>query len=186
MSNIPEIGQKVRKVVDWDSVEPLYRAGILSNYEICRQYAADHTHTQTWKTSVTETAIRKRAKEKGWQRDIADRVIKTVREKLVRGEVCETNISDDEAIEIASDGPFRIGISQRHRTVRLLQIQDELTEELRENKADIDVMSRVRGFKDIAAAVKLLQDQQAAQYNLSATMNPGSVNMIEVEFVGMD
>lgn len=178
--------RKIRKIVDWDSIEPLYRAGILSNYEICRQYANDHTHTQTWKPSVTETAIRKRAKEKGWQRDIADRVVKAVREKLVRGEVRETNISDEDAIEIASDGPFRIGISQRHRTVRLLQIQDELTEELRANKDDIDVVSRIRGFKDIAAAVKLLQDQQAVQYNLSATTNMGSVNMIEVEFIGMN
>jgi len=179
MSNI------TRKVVDWDSVEPLYRAGILSNYEVAQQYAADHKHSQTWKQTVAESAIRKKAKEKGWEKNLAGRIKERVREKLVRDDVRNANLSDAEIVEQASEEPVLIAKGQRARTAYHLQIQDELSEELRA-ATDIDIMSRVRGFKDIAAAIRLHHDQQAAQYNLSstATTNTGS-NMIEVEFVGM-
>lgn len=167
MSNIPETNRKVRKVVDWDSIEPLYRAGTMSLNDICNQYEADHINSQVWKRTVTHVAIVKKAKAKKWTKNLAAKVSARVKERLVTSEVTVCNQSESEQVEQAADGPVKVGLGQRARTERLLQIQDELAEELRENKADIDVMSRVRGFKDIAAAVKLLQDQQAAQYNLN-------------------
>ena len=57
---------------DWEAVEREYRAGQLSIREIGRQHG------------VTEGAIRKKAKEHGWARALADRVRAAVREKLVR------------------------------------------------------------------------------------------------------
>lgn len=161
-----------RKLIDWDSIEPLYRSGSMSNCDICRQYEADHTHSQTWKKTVTETAIRKRAKEKGWQKDIAEKVKNKVREDLVRGEVRGSNLSDEEVIEQASKEPVQIGLGQRARTAKLLEIQDELAKELRANKT-LDIMTRVRGFKDIAAAVKMHHDQQAEQYHLKENNGQG-------------
>lgn len=82
-----------RKSVDWEVVEREFRAGQLSIREIARQHGA------------TDTAIRKRAKAKGWARDLAERVAAKVRSDLVRGEVCtpeERELSDREAIDVAA------------------------------------------------------------------------------------
>jgi hypothetical protein len=51
-----------RRKVDWSEVEPLYRAGVLSVSEIARQF------------DVTETAVRKHAKQHKWKRDLAAKV----------------------------------------------------------------------------------------------------------------
>jgi hypothetical protein len=155
-----------RKLVDWDSIEPLYRAGTMSLNDICNQYEADHINSQVWKRTVTHVAIIKRAKAKKWTKNLAIKVSDRVKERLVTGKVTDRNQSEHEQIEQAADEPVRVGFGQRARTERLLKIQDELAEELRV-ATDIDIITRIRGFKDIAAAVKLHHDQQAAQYNLS-------------------
>lgn len=61
-----------RRKPDWESVEREYRAGQLSIREIARKHG------------LSDTAIRKEAKARGWARDLADKVRKAVREELVR------------------------------------------------------------------------------------------------------
>ncbi|POA52120.1 MULTISPECIES: hypothetical protein [unclassified Pseudomonas] len=63
------------KQPDWEVIERAYRAGALSIRTI-----AD-------RNGVSDTAIRKKAKALGWERDLSDQVRKEVRNKLVRGEV---------------------------------------------------------------------------------------------------
>jgi hypothetical protein len=60
------------KKPDWEVIERQYRANILSLRAIAAQFG------------ISDTAIRKRAKAEGWQRDLADRVRKVAKEKLVR------------------------------------------------------------------------------------------------------
>jgi len=170
-----------RKLTDWDSVEPLYRAGAMSNCEICRQYEADHVHSQTYRNTVSEKAIRNQAKKNGWQKNIALKVQDRVREKLVRIEVRGSDQTENELIEQATEEPVKIALGQRARTALQLQIQDELTDELRA-QTDADVMTRVRGFKDIAASIRLHHDQQATQYGLNSTTST-PVAGIDISFV---
>lgn len=59
---------------DWEAIEREYRAGQLS----LRAIASAH--------GITEGAVRKKAKAEGWERDLADKVRKAVREKLVRSD----------------------------------------------------------------------------------------------------
>jgi hypothetical protein len=61
--------------VDWERVEELFRAGVLSLREIGRL------------CKVGESAIRKRAKRDSWTRDLSDRVRAQVRSDLVRSPV---------------------------------------------------------------------------------------------------
>lgn len=64
-----------RKPVDWEAVERLYRAGVMS----VRAIAAEH--------GITEGAIRRKARENGWERDLSAKVAEKVRSDLVREEV---------------------------------------------------------------------------------------------------
>jgi len=173
-----------RKLTDWDSIEPLYRAGNLSLNDICNQYAADHVNSQVWKTTVTHGGIIKKAKARKWARDIADKVKKRIQEKLVTSLVTSCDQSETDIIEQATEAPVKIALGQRARTALQLQIQDELTDELRA-QTDVDVMARVRGFKDIAASIRLHHDQQATQYGLNSTTST-PVAGIDISFVSSD
>lgn len=64
-------GSSARKT-DWEAIEREFRAGQLSIREIGRLYG------------LTDTAIRKKAKADGWDRDLTERVRQAVRAKLVR------------------------------------------------------------------------------------------------------
>jgi hypothetical protein len=57
---------------NWDQIEAEYRAGQLTNVQIAKQHG------------ITEGAIRRRAKSRGWQRDLSARVQQQVRSELVR------------------------------------------------------------------------------------------------------
>lgn len=94
-----------RRSPDWEAIERTYRAGMLSVREIARQHG------------VSDTAVRKRATEHGWQRDLAEKVKEAVRSKLVRTEVRTPNArtedvrTEREIVDEASDlgvGVFRL------------------------------------------------------------------------------
>lgn len=59
-----------RAAADWESIEREYRAGVYSVREIGRRH------------NVSEAAIRKRAKEKCWRRDLTTRVHAELRTRL--------------------------------------------------------------------------------------------------------
>lgn len=80
-----------RKKTDWIPIEREIRAGQLSNREIARQF------------EVSETAIRKRIKTRGIERDLSKRVREQVRTKLVRNEVRKDNVSDDQIVDEAAE-----------------------------------------------------------------------------------
>lgn len=86
-----------KQTPDWEAIERAFRAGVLSIRTIADRHG------------VSDTAIRKRAKAGGWERDLSEQVRKEVRNKLVRGEVREdqcANPEDDAAIveEAAAEG----------------------------------------------------------------------------------
>lgn len=66
-----------RKAVDWEAIERDFRTTHLSAAEI----AAKHGDR------VSRQAIHKRAKDKGWQRDLTDAVRQATKAKLVEAEV---------------------------------------------------------------------------------------------------
>lgn len=75
---------------DWEGIEKEFRSGQLSIREIARRYG------------LTDGAIRKKAKECLWQRDLVQEVRDAVRTKLVREEVRITDATDREIIEAAA------------------------------------------------------------------------------------
>lgn len=83
------------KQPDWEAIERAFRAGALS------------IRTIVDRNGVSDTAIRKKAKASGWERDLTEQVRKEVRNKLVRGEVregqCANPERDAEIIEEAAE-----------------------------------------------------------------------------------
>lgn len=116
-----ETGEGKRQV-DWEAVEREYRAGQLSIREIGRIY------------DVTDTAIRKRAKQFGWARDLADKVRKAVKDAVVRnavrGELSREPASEAETVKAFAGRGARAIEGHLARADRLKALADRLTEEL--------------------------------------------------------
>ncbi|MGR7993850.1 hypothetical protein [Xanthobacter sp. ZOL 2024] len=95
-----------RQRTDWEAIERDYRAGSLSIREIGRKHG------------VSDTAIRKEAKARGWKRDLAEKVRKAVREEVVRATGSqassqEQRATDAEIVETAKWVGVEVQLSHR-------------------------------------------------------------------------
>lgn len=83
-----------KEKTDWEAIERAYRAGILSIREIAKLH------------KVSDTAIRKKAKAEGWERDLTAKVQEKVRSELVRSSVrtddAQTKQTEREIVEGAA------------------------------------------------------------------------------------
>jgi hypothetical protein len=155
-----------RKYIDWDSIEPIYREGNLSNCDICRQYESDHTNSQTYRITVTETAIRKQAKVKNWKKNLAGKVKTQIEENLVRDEVRDSNqkLSDSEIINKAAQSGSNIILRHRREIFELARYEHNLLIDLGLNE-DEDTL------KDRSIILKNITDTMVKRINLERQAN---------------
>ncbi|WP_275629009.1 hypothetical protein [Pseudomonas sp. 273] len=110
------------KQPDWEAIERAYRAGALSIRAIAERQG------------VSDTAIRKRAKAGGWERDLSEQVRKEVRNKLVRGEVRDDQPAnpenDAEIIEEAAQEGATVVRSHRRDIRKAANLADLLMDDL--------------------------------------------------------
>lgn len=114
--------KKERKIVDWEAIEREYRAGQLSVREIARSYG------------VTDTAIRKRAKQEGWTRDLTEKVRQAAKEAVVRNavrsELSREPANENETVQTFAARGARAIEGHLARAERLKALADKLTTEL--------------------------------------------------------
>jgi len=145
---------------DWEAIESAYRAGSLS----IRAIADKH--------GVSDTAIRKRATQNGWQRDLTEQVQKATRQKLVRKEVRtdgshEHVRTDEQIVNEAADEAADVVIEHRTDLARWRRIANKLGDFLddvdftEENHASLS-RSLVAG---VDAQVKIIKAEREA-YNI--------------------
>lgn len=145
---------------DWEAIESAYRAGSLS----IRAIADKH--------GVSDTAIRKRATQNGWQRDLTEQVQKATRQKLVRKEVRNDGSrehvrTDEEIVNEAADEAASVVIEHRTDLARWRRIANKLGDFLddveftTENHASLS-RSLVAG---VDAQVKIIKAEREA-YNI--------------------
>lgn len=106
---------------DWEAIERDYRAGVLSLREIGKVHG------------VSDTAIRKKARAAGWERDLTDKVNEKVRTELVRSEVRTANPQTErEIIETAAATVVQVVRSHRGHITKQTKLVDMLTDQLME------------------------------------------------------
>ncbi len=120
----------VERVTDWESIERDYRAGVLSIREVAKVH------------SVSDTAIRKKAKAERWERDLTDRVNEKVRTELVRAEVRTADPQTErEIVEVAAATVVQVVRGHRGRIKQGNELVELLTKQL------IDVAGRREEFE---------------------------------------
>ena len=107
-----------KRIVDWEAIEREYRAGVLSICAIAKAHG------------ISDAAIHKKAKLRGWCRDLAEQVRAKVREKLVRAEVRKSNASPEEIIDAASERGAVVIETHRKDINKLREIEQQLLAEL--------------------------------------------------------
>lgn len=121
---------------DWEAIESAYRAGVMSLREIASQH------------SISEGAIRKRAKRDDWSRDLAakvkERADDLVRKAEVRKQVrSETAPSERVLIEATAEVIATVRMEHRGDIKRARQITNALFDELAAECADIESLRKL-------------------------------------------
>jgi hypothetical protein len=120
-----------KKAPDWELIERDYRAGVLSIREVAK------TH------GISDKAVRNKAKERGWERDLSEKIAEKVRTELVRTQSAPADPKTErEIIETAAATVVKVVRSHRKRIGHQTALVDLLTEQLMEaamNRDDIEV-----------------------------------------------
>jgi hypothetical protein len=140
------MAQEKKAAPDWERIEADYRAGVLS----IREIAGAH--------SITEGAIRKRAKRDEWARDLAGKVqakaAELVRKDLVRSSVrTESAYSEKEIVAASSEVVAGVQITQRKDIGRARTLAMALLEELEIETANLDL------FRDLGEILRSDDDK---------------------------
>lgn len=116
---------------DWEAIERDFRAGVLSIREIAKL------------NDVSEGAVRKKAKTKGWERDLTARVNEKVRTDLVRSEVRTADPqTEKEIVEVAAATVVSVVRGHRARIKQGNELVELLTKQL------TDVAGKREEFED--------------------------------------
>lgn len=180
-----------KRIIDWESIERDYRAGILSLREIGTLY------------SITHGAIRKRAEKDGWTRDLRERIqakaAALVSAALVSSQVStdtkkatEREIVDANAVKVAD-----VQIAHRRDITRMRLLVLRLLDECEAEAADpsmfrelgeimrspddkgqdklndvyvkvISLPVRIKGVKELAETLKVLIGLEREAYGIAS------------------
>lgn len=121
---------------DWEAIESAYRAGLMSLREIASQH------------SISEGAIRKRAKRDDWSRDLSakikERAEDLVRKEEVRKQVrAETTLTERVLIEASAEVIANVRMEHRGDIRRAREITNALFDELGAECADIESLRKL-------------------------------------------
>lgn len=129
---LPDGVPEKKAKTDWESIEKDYRSGVLSIREIAKVH------------DVSDTAIRKKAKSDGWQRDLSAKVNELVRTELVRTEVRTSDPQTErEIVEAAAATQVYVVRGHRASIKRMNSIALSLLEELDEQTISRDLYAEL-------------------------------------------
>lgn len=122
---------------DWEAIESLYRAGLLSVREIARLH------------DISDKSVRNKAREKEWQRDLTAKVREAAKSALVRAESAPADQSEDprptltdtQIVDRNASIIVNVVLSHRKGIGRMHTLTDSLLEELTDQTLNRDLYS---------------------------------------------
>jgi hypothetical protein len=188
-----------RTKVDWDALEPHYRAGILTLKEIGTKF------------EVSDAAIVKHARNKKWDRNLLAKIQAKADAKvsaaLVSAEVSETkSLTESVRIEIESEVQARIRIEHRSNITRMRAMVNKLLNELEDQTDDkasyqtlrellaeegdvaalgeafnraMSLSGRTKTMKDLADTIKTLIAMEREAYGIDKEAPPPALDDID-------
>jgi len=130
-----------KRNIDWLAVENEYRPNILSLRAIAEKYGC------------TEGAIRKKAKQEGWVRNLSEK-IKIRADDLVRREAVRNSTQNEkEIIDANAQNNAAIQIKQRDDVAKLRTIADRLVDQLENQESFV---GKVDCLKKLTESTKSL------------------------------
>lgn len=147
-----------RKKIDWEAIRREYRKGQFSNVELAHLFGC------------SEGAVRKRAKQDNWEKNLADRVQEATKEKLVRGEVRDNVRSsyegsgarkreDDDQSLVDEAATINAEIVRGHRTD--IGKLDEVCKKLMKKINDYKVTKDLKEIKTLTEILRNLTQTRA-------------------------
>jgi hypothetical protein len=133
---VAESGAEKRKAVDWNAVEPHYRAGIRALKDIGTEFG------------VSDAAIIKHAKKSEWSRDLKAKIQAKADAKVsaavVSAEVsAEKKLTESVRVEIEAEVQARIRLAHRADIARARTLSMSLLSELEAQTGDVDSLYRL-------------------------------------------
>ncbi|HEF4749739.1 TPA: hypothetical protein SAO13_003744 [Burkholderia multivorans] len=130
------MAQPNKAAPDWERIEADYRAGVLSVREIAAAQGISHT------------AINKRAKAEGWERDLSKRIQAKADALVSRREVSsavstETSIPDRVIVEANAEVIARIRLAHRGDIARSRKVAMSLLDELEQQTGNLDLFEQL-------------------------------------------
>lgn len=125
-----------RRRVDWDALEPHYRAGIRSLKDIGREF------------EVSDAGIIRHARENGWTRNLRAKVDAKTREKVsaavVSAEVSATKkLTEAVRVEVESEVRARLELAQRSDAAEIRNASMALVREHALASANVDALAQI-------------------------------------------
>ena len=184
-----------RGKIDWEAAHAIYRTGKFSNRELGE------------KVGCSEAAVRKRAKTRGWEKDLSELVKEKVRTKQVRSKVRTLTANDLDTVEQAAQHDFNIVKSHckiinksRNVTERLIAELESTTAQQEDlikvvessdvKKKDfllkmVGLPERARTLTQLVTALGRLVDLERQAYNIGDTPSEDSRNIRKIELVAL-
>ena len=132
-----------RDSADWQSIERNYRAGILSTREIAGQH------------SISHTAINKRAKAEGWDRDLSTKIQAKaealVSRRMVSAEVSKAAVATErDIIEANAERIAQVRDEHRSDITRMRALVLKLLGECEAASGDPELFAQLRGWRQLS------------------------------------
>lgn len=148
------MSEKRTSRVDWDAIEPHYRAGVRPLREIAREF------------DCSDAAIIKHAKSAGWTRNLGGKIQARADAKVAQALVAAERASEPQAklteavrVEVEAEVQARVRVSHRKLLTKLREETDKLIAELMGE----ELKTRVTCIKALAeTAAKLLPLERQA------------------------
>ena len=163
-----------RRSYDWERIEDLYVANVLSIKQIAREHG------------ISDTAIRKRAKDRNWVRDLSKRIA-----DRARGKVASVNKYNEEEleniIEEAANEITNVALSHRKDLSDLRDLEKSLIDRINgDNKKPDD--DRELNIKDMAITISRLTDARNKRieaerraYNMDLKREDEEIDLTDAE-----